>query len=53
MNARLLESFGIIGGYDLGQDNPTCEGHMLIAVTEMNARSDIDRLIAGLQEAIR
>ena len=39
--------------YDLGRDFPHLEGHMLVAVTEMNARADIDRLAAGLREAVQ
>lgn len=50
LNAHLLEH-GILGGYDLGQDYPTLKNHMLIAVTEMNSREDIDMLVEVLQEA--
>ena len=45
-----LLSAGIIGGYDLGKDYPHLEGHMLICVTEMNAKEEIDMLIDVLQE---
>jgi glycine dehydrogenase subunit 1 len=51
VNKVLLDDFGVIGGYDLGRDYPTLEDHMLIAVTEMNTRSAIDRLVAGLRRA--
>lgn len=34
----------IIGGLDLGKDYPELKGHMLIAVTEMIKKEDIDRL---------
>lgn len=51
VNAFLAESFGIVGGYDLGRDYPQMEGHMLLAVTEMNTRRDIDRLVEGLRQA--
>jgi len=51
VNAVLRDEFGIIGGYDLGQDDPALEGHMLVAVTEMNTRADIDRLVEGLRRA--
>jgi len=53
VNTSLLNGFGITGGYDLGQDFPHLEGNMLIAVTEMNTRSEIDRLVEGLRETIR
>jgi glycine dehydrogenase subunit 1 len=49
VNAHLLEH-GIIGGYDLGQDYPALKDHMLIAVTEMNSKEDIDRLVEVLSE---
>jgi len=49
INAFLLE-YGILGGYDLGQDYPSLKDHMLIAVTEMNSREDIDTLVEALRE---
>ncbi|HSF81017.1 MAG TPA: aminomethyl-transferring glycine dehydrogenase subunit GcvPA [Anaerolineales bacterium] len=49
INAYLLEN-GILGGYDLGQDYPELENHMLVAVTEMNSREEIDMLVETLAE---
>jgi glycine dehydrogenase subunit 1 len=49
VNAHLLEH-GIIGGYDLGQDYPALKDHMLIAVTEMNSKEDIDTLVEVMSE---
>jgi glycine dehydrogenase subunit 1 len=49
VNAHLLEH-GILGGYDLGQDYPALKNHMLIAVTEMNSKDDIDALVEVLSE---
>ncbi len=49
INAHLLD-FDILGGYDLGQDYPGLENHMLVAVTEMNSKSEIDMLVEALQE---
>jgi glycine dehydrogenase subunit 1 len=49
INAALLEH-GILGGYDLGQDYPALKDHMLIAVTEMNTRDEIDALADLLEE---
>ena len=46
---QLLE-YGILGGYDLGQDYPQLENCVLIAVTEMISQSDIDLLAASLAE---
>jgi glycine dehydrogenase subunit 1 len=49
VNKRLHDQ-GIIGGYDLGRDYPQLEQHMLFAVTEVNARESIDRLVGALRE---
>ena len=49
VNEHLLEH-GILGGYDLGQDYPSLKDHMLIAVTEMNTKEDIDTLVEVLSE---
>ncbi len=50
INAALLEDYGIIGGYDLGRDYPELANTMLIAVTEMNSREEIDALVTALKE---
>jgi glycine dehydrogenase subunit 1 len=49
INKRLRER-GIIGGYDLGRDYPHLDQHMLFAVTEVNTRESIDRLVRALRE---
>ena len=49
VNKHLLDH-GILGGYDLGQDYPALKDHMLIAVTEMNSKQDIDVLVEVLSE---
>ena len=51
INAYLLDEWGIIGGYDLGRDYPGLESHMLLCVTEMIRREEIDALVRGLEEA--
>jgi glycine dehydrogenase subunit 1 len=50
INEHLLEH-GVIGGYDLGQDYPSLEKHMLIAVTEMNSKAEVDLLVDILKES--
>jgi glycine dehydrogenase subunit 1 len=50
LNEHLLEH-EIIGGYDLGREYPQLADHMLIAVTEMNSKDEIDDLVAVLEEA--
>jgi glycine dehydrogenase subunit 1 len=49
INAALQE-FDILGGYDLGQDYPELADHMLLAVTELNSKDDIDELVEVLPE---
>jgi glycine dehydrogenase subunit 1 len=46
----LLLDHDILGGYDLSQDYPELSSHMLFAVTEMNTRQEIDRLVEVLSE---
>lgn len=53
VNRHLRERHGIIGGYDLGRDYPHLRDHMLFAVTEVNTRASIDRLVQGLSEIAR
>ncbi len=48
INRFLLEEYGIIGGYDLSQDYPTLGNAMLLCVTEMNTREEIDDLVDAL-----
>ena len=47
INQALLEE-GILGGYDLQSDYPEAVDQMLVCVTEMNDRTQIDRLIQVL-----
>jgi glycine dehydrogenase subunit 1 len=49
INAHLLEH-GFLGGYDLGQDYPALKDTMLLAVTEMNTKDEIDALVDMLAE---
>ncbi len=44
-----LEDLHIIGGYDLANFDPSLKNHMLIAVTEMNTRKEIDLLAEALE----
>ena len=50
LNLHLLDH-GILGGYDLGCDYPALKNHMLIAVTELVDKEDIDMLCDVLGEA--
>jgi glycine dehydrogenase subunit 1 len=50
VNAHLRNRHGVIGGYDLGRDDPHLKNNMLIAVTEVNTRASIDRLVLALGE---
>lgn len=48
INGELLKQ-GIIGGYDLGRVKPAWEKQMLIAVTEVRTKEEIDLLAEGLE----
>ncbi|UYZ20739.1 aminomethyl-transferring glycine dehydrogenase subunit GcvPA [Mesobacillus jeotgali] len=44
VNQKLLEK-GIIGGYDLERDDSSLENHMLVAVTELRTKEEIDTFV--------
>jgi len=50
INTRLIEDWGITGGYDLGRDYPQLQDHMLVCVTEMNPRDEIDLFVEALRD---
>jgi glycine dehydrogenase subunit 1 len=50
INEILLDRYGMIGGYDLGCDYPALKNHMLLCVTEMNNRPQIEILAEALAE---
>jgi glycine dehydrogenase subunit 1 len=50
INQFLLDEYGIVGGYDLGQDYPDLQDHTLLCVTEMNSRAEIEQLAEALEE---
>jgi glycine dehydrogenase subunit 1 len=47
---ELLLDYDILGGYDLGKCFDELQGHMLVAVTEMNSKNEIDNLVMALEE---
>ncbi|WP_246945964.1 aminomethyl-transferring glycine dehydrogenase subunit GcvPA [Bacillus pinisoli] len=48
-NANLeLADKGFIGGYDLGRDYQELANHMLVAVTELRTKEEIDRFVKEL-----
>ncbi len=49
INAALREQ-GVIGGYDLSKEYPHLGNAMLVAVTEMNTREQIDALVNALAQ---
>ncbi|WP_062104699.1 aminomethyl-transferring glycine dehydrogenase subunit GcvPA [Bacillus niameyensis] len=49
LNKKLLNK-GIIGGYDLGRDYPELEGHILICVTELRTKDEINALVQEMGE---
>ena len=51
INAALFQE-GIVGGYDLGADYGHLDRHMLLCVTEMNTKAEIDILVHVLKGLI-
>ncbi|KAB2338975.1 aminomethyl-transferring glycine dehydrogenase subunit GcvPA [Cytobacillus depressus] len=49
VNQKLLEK-GIIGGYDLGRDYSDLANHMLVAVTELRTKEEIDTFVKEMGE---
>jgi glycine dehydrogenase subunit 1 len=49
LNKILLDK-GILGGYNLEKDYPEAKNQMLVCVTELNDRAQIERLISALSE---
>ena len=49
LNKELLD-MGFLGGYDLSVSYPGLKDHMLVAVTEMVTREEIDLFAAALEE---
>jgi glycine dehydrogenase subunit 1 len=50
---RALYAKKIIGGYDLTPEYPHLQNGMLVAVTEMNTRGQIDALVSALSEVAK
>jgi len=50
INAHLFNEWDIIGGYDLSNDYANLPNHMLLCVTEMNTREEIEALVEALGE---
>lgn len=48
INEKLLQK-GIIGGFDLGNDYPELSGHMLVAVTELRTKEEIDLFASEME----
>ncbi len=48
VNEKLLAQ-GILAGYDLGQDYPELENHLLVAVTEIRTKEEIEAFAKGLE----
>lgn len=51
INHALLEN-GIVGGRDLGVDFKSFQNHMLICVTEIHTKEEIDRFVSTLQNLL-
>ncbi|MBB5173097.1 aminomethyl-transferring glycine dehydrogenase subunit GcvPA [Texcoconibacillus texcoconensis] len=51
VNEELLKR-GMLGGFDLGSIDQKRENQMLIAVTELRTKEEIDRFVDGLEEIV-
>ncbi|OLO42867.1 glycine dehydrogenase (aminomethyl-transferring) [Alkalihalophilus pseudofirmus] len=49
---QALYTNGMIGGYDLGKTYPELEGHMLVTITEIRTKSEIDQFAKEMGAAI-
>ena len=49
VNAYLLSEWGIVGGYDVQRDYPAMVNTMLLCVTELNTKDEIDTLAEALR----
>jgi glycine dehydrogenase subunit 1 len=49
INEGLLD-IDILGGYDLSEEYPQLKDHMLVAVTEMLSKEEIDDFVDALKE---
>lgn len=52
LNRWLRDRCGTIGGLDLGRFDLGLDGCWLLTATELNSRADIDRLVAGVADAV-
>lgn len=52
VNKALLEH-GILGGYDLSTYYPDLAEHMLVAVTEVRTKEEMDQFVTALKEATK
>lgn len=50
INRLLWDRHGIVGGFDLGRAYPQMDRALLLCVTEMNPRGEIDDLVSALDE---
>lgn len=50
VNLELLDQ-GFIGGYDLGNYEEKYANHMLVAVTEMRTKEEIESFVTSLEGA--
>jgi glycine dehydrogenase subunit 1 len=49
---NVLKERGVLGGVDLSTFHPELKNHILIAVTEMNSREDLDKFIQELTNVV-
>ena len=50
VNRKLLDDYGIIGGYDLSAEGKGFDDTMLVSVTELHSRAAINQLVSAVRE---
>jgi len=50
---KILRAKGILGGYGLAREYPELKNAVLVCVTEMRGKDEIDRLTKAVEEALR
>ena len=49
MNRRLIDDHGILGGFDGARLDASDTNTLILAVTDMNTKSEIDALVSALE----
>lgn len=50
VNRKLLDDYGIIGGYDLSAEGKGFDNAMLVSITELHSRAAINQLVSAVRD---